>query len=84
MISYYMNNIPIRHANMGYTGKQDVATSLLQITNSNDILSVIWIGKTLDIEIYKLIQLTNDHLYFRNTIKIKNIGKNTLTEVGCK
>jgi hypothetical protein len=68
----------------GLMGKASVVPSKILVSSSSDQLSVLWIAEIGSLQIRKLIQLSNDKMYFTTSVVIKNIGLNKLKDFYCK
>ncbi len=55
-----------------------------QITSTDTVQSVLWVGRVGDIEVSKIIQFKNTDVFFSTTVTIRNIGTSTLTDLYCK
>ena len=55
-----------------------------QITSTGPTLSILWQGVVGNIEVSVITSLGQNDLHFITTVKLRNVGLSTLTDVYCK
>ena len=72
------------YINEGLMNNKDVLPSSILITSSATQQSVLWMGTKGNMQVKKVIQLTNDKLYFTTSVVIKNIGSTPMKDFYCE
>ena len=68
----------------GLMGNSGITPTKFQITSTDRIQSVLWVGNIGQIEVTKVTQFKNTDVYFSTTVTIKNAGSSKVSNLYCK
>ena len=68
----------------GLQGYQDMTTESLSITSRSGTKSALWTGRNINIVVRTVTFFSDNDLYVRSFVTVKNDGPNIITDFYCK
>lgn len=84
LINYKAKGVSYVPQNFGFMDLESFTPVQKSITSNGSTLSVLWVGRYLQMEIRKVYRLDISSLYFQVSTTIKNTGDATVSSLYCK